>query len=81
MCDNLDTCAEMELNRLVPVFLRTLCAITPINSTTGKLQPPGREAASTWCKESWTAITLDMVKTCFKICGLTLALDGSEDHA
>ena len=22
-----------------------------------------------------------MVKTCFKICGLTLSLDGSEDHA
>ncbi|CAB1113618.1 unnamed protein product [Ectocarpus sp. CCAP 1310/34] len=27
------------------------------------------------------SITPETVKTCFKICGLTLALDGSEDHA
>ena len=26
-------------------------------------------------------ITSDVVKMCFKICGLTLSLDGSEDHA
>ena len=48
---------------------------------TGKLKPPGRGAVSTWCKESWTVITPETVRTCFKICGLTLALDGSEDHA
>ena len=35
---------------------------------------------STWCKRAWASITADTVKTCFKICGLTLALDGSEDH-
>ena len=44
---------------------------------TGKLKPPGRGAVSTWCKASWA----ETVNTCFKICGLTLVLDGSEDHA
>ncbi|CAM9877062.1 unnamed protein product, partial [Pylaiella littoralis] len=48
---------------------------------TGKLTPPGRGAVSTWCKDAWATITPEMVKTCFKICGLSLALDGSEDHA
>ena len=36
---------------------------------------------STWCKKSGAAINPKTVKTCFKIYGLTLALDGSEDHA
>ncbi|CAB1117081.1 unnamed protein product [Ectocarpus sp. CCAP 1310/34] len=48
---------------------------------TGKLAPPGRGAVATWCKNAWASITPETVKTCFKICGLTLALDGSEDHA
>ncbi|CAM9804658.1 unnamed protein product, partial [Pylaiella littoralis] len=46
---------------------------------TGKLTPPGRGAVSTWCKDAWATITPEMVKTCFKICGLSLALDGRED--
>lgn len=46
----------------------------------GKLKPPGCGAVSTWCKEPWAAITPDVVITWSKFCGLTLALDGSEDH-
>ena len=48
---------------------------------TGTLKPPRRGAVSTWCKESWATITPETVETCFEICGLTLALEGSEDHA
>ncbi|CAB1097747.1 unnamed protein product [Ectocarpus sp. CCAP 1310/34] len=51
------------------------------DARSGKVKPPEREVVSTWCKESWESITPETVKTCFKICGLTLALDGSEDHA
>ena len=34
-----------------------------------------------WYKESWAAITPETVKTCFMICGFTLAPDSSEDNA
>eukprot|EP00903_Cladosiphon_okamuranus_P014547 g13494.t1 len=47
----------------------------------GKPKPPGRGVVSTWCNEALAFITPETVKTCFKICGLTLALDGREDHA
>lgn len=59
-------------------------ATAKADPTTGKLKPPARGAVSTWytwCKESSAAITPDMINTYFKVCGLTLALDGSEDHA
>lgn len=35
---------------------------------------------STWVKEVWAAVRMDMVKICFRVCGLRLNLDGSEDH-
>ncbi|CAN0100331.1 unnamed protein product [Ascophyllum nodosum] len=69
-----------QMKRLLRVKYTAYTATATADSTTGKLKPPGREAVSTWCKESWAAITPDTVETCFKICGLTLALDGSEDH-
>ena len=51
------------------------------DAKTGKSQPPGRGTMSTWCKMSWAMIMPDVVRICFKICDLTLALDGGEDHA
>lgn len=46
---------------------------------------PRHETLSTWCKESWAAITPEVIKiwinVCFKIYRFTLALDDSEDHA
>lgn len=56
-------------------------ATAKADPTTGKLKPPARGAVSTWCKESSAPITPDMVKTDFKVCGFTLALDGNKDHA
>ncbi|CAB1115406.1 unnamed protein product [Ectocarpus sp. CCAP 1310/34] len=51
------------------------------HARSGKLKPPERGVVSTWCKEAWESVTSETVKTCFKICGLTLALDGNKNHA
>ena len=56
-------------------------ATTVADAKTGNLQPRERGTVSTWCKKAWAMIAPEVVKMCFKICGLMLALGGSEDHA
>ncbi|CAN0343599.1 unnamed protein product, partial [Pylaiella littoralis] len=68
-----------QMKRLLRGMYTKHSASAARDPKTGKLTPPGRGAVSTWCKDAWATITPEMVKTCFKICGLSLALDGSED--
>ena len=70
-----------QMKRLLRGMYIAHTATAVAEAKTGKLQPPGRGTVSTWCKKAWAMITPDVVKMCVKICGLTLALDGSEDHA
>ena len=77
----LDRMLNKQMKRLLRGMYTKYTASAPRDSKTGKLTPPGRGAVSTWCKDAWASITPEMVKTCFKICGLTLAVDVSEDHA
>ena len=70
-----------QTKRLMRGKYTTYTASVIAGPKTSKLKPPGRGAVSTWCKESWAAITPETAKTCFKIYDPTLALDGSEDHA
>ncbi|CAB1102966.1 unnamed protein product [Ectocarpus sp. CCAP 1310/34] len=77
----LDRMLDKEMKRLMRRRYTQYMASAIADPKTGKLQPPGRGLVSTWCKESWAAITAETVKMCFKVCGLTLALDGSEDDA
>ncbi|CAM9728479.1 unnamed protein product, partial [Pylaiella littoralis] len=78
----LDRMLNKQMKRLLRGMYTAHTAKAVTDPKTGKLKPPGRGQVSTWCKEAWAQITPDLVKTtCFKICGLTLALDGSEDHA
>lgn len=77
----LDRMLNKQMKRLMRGKYSAYTASAPTDPKTGKLKPPGRGAVSTWCKEAWTDISKKTGKTCFKICGLTLALDGSEDHA
>ncbi|CAM9915919.1 unnamed protein product [Ectocarpus sp. 8 AP-2014] len=77
----LDRMLNKQMKRLLRAKYTAYTATAVADPTTGKLNPLGRGMVSTWCREAWAAITPDTVKTCFKICGLTLALDGSEDHA
>lgn len=77
----LDRMLNKQMKRLLRGKYTAYTATAVADNTTGELKPPGRGMVSTWCKESWATITPEMVKTCSKVCGLTLALDGSEDHA
>ncbi|CAM9369069.1 unnamed protein product, partial [Pylaiella littoralis] len=77
----LDRMLNKQMKRLLRGMYTAHTAKAVTDPKTGKLKPPGRGQVSTWCKEAWAQITPDLVKTCFKICGLTLALDDSEDHA
>ncbi|CAN0445423.1 unnamed protein product, partial [Pylaiella littoralis] len=75
----LDRMLNKQMKRLLRGMYTTHSASAARDPKTGKLTPPGRGAVSTWCKDAWATITPEMVKTCFKIYGLSLALDGSED--
>ena len=46
-----------------------------------KVSAPSRGLVATWVKEVWEGISERTIRSCFKVCGLTLNLDGSEDHA
>ncbi|CAN0173414.1 unnamed protein product, partial [Pylaiella littoralis] len=44
-----------------------------------KVTAPSRGLVATWVKEVWDNISERTIRSCFKVCGLTLNLDGSED--
>ncbi|CAM9817043.1 unnamed protein product, partial [Scytosiphon promiscuus] len=75
----LDRMLNKQMKRLMRGKYTAYTASATADPKTGKLKPPGRGVVSTWCKQAWASITPETVKTCFKICGLILALDGSED--
>ena len=77
----LDHMLNKKMKWLMRGKYTTYTASAIADPKTGKLKLTGRGAVFTWYKESWAAITPETVKTCFKICGLALALDGSEYHA
>ncbi|CAB1098038.1 unnamed protein product [Ectocarpus sp. CCAP 1310/34] len=77
----LDRMLNKQMKRLLRGKYTAYSASAVADARSGKLKPPERGVVSTWCKKAWESITPETVKTCFKICGLTLALDGSEDHA
>ncbi|CAB1100836.1 unnamed protein product [Ectocarpus sp. CCAP 1310/34] len=77
----LDRMLNKQMKRLLRGKYTAYSASAVADARSGKLKPPECGVVSTWCTEAWEFITPETVKTCFKICGLTLALDGSEDHA
>ena len=74
----LDRMVNKQMKWLLRGMYTAHTATAVADAKTGKLQ---RGTVSTWCKKAWAMITPDVVKMCFKICGLTLAFDGSEEHA
>lgn len=48
---------------------------------TGKKKAPSRNLVLRWVKQSWEEIPEEMVKRSFKTCGISNALDGTEDDA
>ena len=50
-------------------------------SHTGKNRVPSKELVLTWINHAWNEILGDLIQKSFKSCGITNALDGSEDNA
>ena len=45
----------------------------------GKKKAPSRNLVLCWIKQSWAEIPAEMVRKSFKTCGISNALDGTED--
>lgn len=53
----------------------------PIERTrAGNRKAPPKALLLKWIKDAWAAITPDVIRKSFKKCGITVALDGTEDH-
>ena len=50
------------------------------NTRFGNRKAPPKPLLLQWVKEAWAAITPDIIRKSFKKCGITSALDGSEDY-
>ena len=47
----------------------------------GKKRAPSKELVLTWIDRAWNGILQDLTEKSFKSCGITNALDGSEEDA
>lgn len=45
----------------------------------GNMRAPSLELVCTWIKEAWSSISSDVIEASFKSCGISVALDRSED--
>lgn len=53
----------------------------PVDKTKSRNRhAPSKKLLLSWIKQSWDAITPDVIRKSFKKCGITNALDGSEDN-
>lgn len=46
----------------------------------GNPKPPPPEVYLQWIIDAWEAVTKDTIINSFRACGITTAMDGSEDH-
>ncbi|KAK0155316.1 Pogo transposable element with KRAB domain [Merluccius polli] len=49
-------------------------------TTGGNMRAPARRLLVAWVLKAWDQLDAALVKISFKVCGLTVAADGSEDH-
>ena len=53
----------------------------PVEKTKGgNRRAPSKSLILKWIKQSWDAISPDIIRKSFKKCGISNALDGSEDN-
>ena len=48
-------------------------------TTAGNLKAPARRLLVDWVVAAWDKLDVDMIKKSFKVCGLSVNTDGSED--
>lgn len=46
----------------------------------GNVRSPSYELLCTWIVNAWSSITKEMIVNSFKCCGISIALDGTEDN-
>ncbi|GAA6099081.1 zinc finger protein 540-like [Tachysurus ichikawai] len=46
----------------------------------GNMRAPARHLLVSWVLQAWEKLVTERLKNSFKVCGLTVASDGSEDH-
>ena len=64
------------------IALYTAWALDQIrDEANGEMLSPSRRKVTMWVKNVWGAMSPYVIRQCFKVCGLTLNLDSSEDHA
>ena len=49
-------------------------------TTSGNLKALPKKLMVEWVLESWASLSPEVIKKSFKVCGLNLAVDGSENH-
>jgi hypothetical protein len=48
-------------------------------TSSGKIKRPSYSLVARWVKEGWDAIDINMIRRSFKCCGVSNAMDGTED--
>ena len=46
----------------------------------GNVRAPDKALCLQWVKQAWESVTTDIVKKSFRACGISVSVDGSEDH-
>ena len=46
----------------------------------GNMKPPSRVRVATWIKTAWARVSVDIIKKSFVVCGVSNAMDNSEDE-
>ena len=76
----LDKCLNKPLKDSVRNKYLAWMISGPLECTpSGKKKPPTRNLVLRWVNEAWREIPAEMVMKSFKTCGISNALDGTED--
>ena len=78
----LDKCINKPFKAKLRILYETRMVNGPFTSTlSGKKRAPRKELVLTWINRAWNEIARDSIQKSFKSCGITNAVDGSEDDA
>ena len=56
-----------------------MCEAIKDYTPSGKIKRPSYSLVASWVKEGWDAIDISMIRRSFKCCGVSNAIDGTED--
>lgn len=78
----LDKCINKPFKTKVRSQYQTWMVNGPFTYTpSGKKHAPSKELVLQWIQKAWQEIPADLIANSFKCCGISNALDGTEDEA